>query len=124
MLFRELDTVNIRGRSKPIRMFQPLGTVADASLETQQMAREHRQAMRASKAGQWQEATEIFSRLKEDWGPKRMYELYLHGIEQASSIPPAADGRSAGSSLGGSSGGSSGGSAGKSALGITRSQVS
>lgn len=84
MLFRELDTVNIRGRSKPIRMFQPLARLADADADTLQLARDHRHAMRASKAGQWPEATEIFTRLRDDWGPERMYELYLRGIEQAS----------------------------------------
>ena len=89
MLFRELDTVAIRGRSKPIRMFQPLCRHADADADIQQMARDHRQAMRASKAGQWSEATEIFTRLRDDWGPQPMYELYLRGIEQASQSPVA-----------------------------------
>lgn len=84
MLFRELDTVNIRGRSKPIRMFQPLGKISEVDNETRQLARDHQSAMRASKAGHWQEASDLFTRLRDEWGPSGMYNLYLRGIEQAS----------------------------------------
>lgn len=84
VLFRELDTVIVKGRQKPVTMFQPLGPVAQADEHTTEMLELHRQAMAASKTGDWSLATDLFSRLKEEWGPADMYNLYLHGITQAS----------------------------------------
>lgn len=81
MLFRELDTVRVKGRSKSVRMFEPLGRVSDVDDETRQKLRDHKKAMRASKAGHWQEAKELFGQLKEQWGPDEMYDRYLRGIE-------------------------------------------
>jgi len=84
MLFRELDTVNIRGRSKPVRMFQPLGKHSAIDSDLQHLASQHQKAIRASKAGRWQEAADLFVQLRDEWGPEDMYNLYLRGIEQAS----------------------------------------
>jgi len=83
MLFRELDTVRIKGRSKAVRMFEPLGRAAEVSEQTNQYLREHRKAMRATKAGQWDIAEELFTHLKDDWGPEAMYARYLRGITAA-----------------------------------------
>jgi len=84
MLFRELDTVVVKGRRQPVTMLQPLGASADADVETKKHLTLHRQAMEASKAGDWPRATEMFTRLRDEWGPAEMYEIYLNGIRQAS----------------------------------------
>ncbi len=81
VLFRELDTVQIKGRSKPVKMFEPLGHLSDVDDETRQYLRDHRKAMRASKAGNLSEAKTLFMQLKEQWGPAKMYDRYLRGIE-------------------------------------------
>jgi len=86
MLFRELDTVQIRGRTQSVRMFQPLGRAADISEEKLQALRDHRRAMRASKAGNWSEARELFTRLRDEWEPATMYERYLRGIDAATGM--------------------------------------
>lgn len=85
MLFRELDTVIVKGRRQPVTMLQPLGESAFADIETKRHLTLHRQAMEASKAGEWSKATEMFTRLRDEWGPPEMYDLYLKGIQQASS---------------------------------------
>ncbi len=84
MLFRELDTVVVKGRRQPVTMLQPLGLQDAADAETRKNLTLHRQAMEASKAGDWPKATEMFTRLREEWGPAEMYDLYLNGIRQAS----------------------------------------
>ena len=80
MLFRELDTVQVKGRRQPVTMFEPLGPAhaADDAL-TERLAL-HREAMAAGKAGEWSRAGELFARLRDEWGPPDMYELYLRGI--------------------------------------------
>lgn len=84
ILFRELDTIIVKGRKQSVTMLQPMGLSADADTETKKYLTLHRQAMEASKAGEWSKAAEMFTRLRNEWGPTDMYELYLNGIRQAS----------------------------------------
>ncbi|MFK7993716.1 MAG: adenylate/guanylate cyclase domain-containing protein [Granulosicoccus sp.] len=83
MLFRELDTVTVKGRTKMVTMYQPLCAITDATEALLELASMHEKAMAATVAGQWDEAVTLFSELSESWGPKDMYERYLRGIEQA-----------------------------------------
>jgi len=83
MLFRELDTVTIKGRKQQVTMFEPLGVKEQVNDIILNWLKLHQKAMKASKDGQWDLATDLFGQLKEDWGPAGMYELYLRGIEQA-----------------------------------------
>ena len=41
--------------------------------------------MEASKSGDWETAARLFTKLRDEWGPEEMYDLYLNGIKQASS---------------------------------------
>ena len=83
MLFRELDTVVVKGRAMPVTMHEPLGEAAAADDATADWLDMHREAMAASKRGDWAHATELFERLRDEWGPPAMYELYLRGIARA-----------------------------------------
>jgi len=85
ILFRELDTVIVKGRKQSVTMLQPMGASVHADIETKKFLTLHRQAMEASKAGDWAKATDMFTRLRDEWGPEDMYDLYLNGIKQASS---------------------------------------
>jgi adenylate cyclase len=83
MLFRELDTVMVKGRSRPVTMYEPLGArdqLSDMAIRRLAM---HDEAMAASKAGDWETARSLFVELRDDWGPRTMYDLYLHGIDLA-----------------------------------------
>lgn len=83
MLFRELDTVKVKGRQQTVTMYQPLCALADASETLLAKLDLHERAMAASVAGRWDEATDLFGELRDSWGPTDMYDLYLRGIEQA-----------------------------------------
>lgn len=86
MVFRELDTVTVTGRSQPVTMYEPLGVRNTLEVEVLQRVELHDQAMAASRAGDWDVAVALFSQLREEWGPASMYDLYLRGIEQARKI--------------------------------------
>lgn len=81
MLFREVDTIPVEGRSGLVKMYEPLILRSDADDEFKGNLARHRKAMLASKSGDWEEATRGFKQLREDWGPVEMYDLYLRGIE-------------------------------------------
>ncbi len=83
MLFRELDTVMVKGRRQAVTMFQPLGPENQLSEQVVAFLGLHDEAMAASKCGDWDTAISGFSRLRDEWGPQSMYDLYLRGIEQA-----------------------------------------
>lgn len=83
MLFRELDTVTVKGRKQQVTMFQPLGAEDQINDIILNWLKLHQKAMEASKAGKWDLAFDLFIQLREDWGPAGMYDLYLRGIEQA-----------------------------------------
>lgn len=82
LLFRELDTVPVKGRSEPVTMFEPLCSVEDASETLLELLDLHERAMLASVRGEWDEASVLFAELRERWGPAEMYDRYLHGIQQ------------------------------------------
>ena len=82
ILFRELDTVTVKGREQAVTMYQPLCPVADASDAMLEHLDLHERAMAASVAGRWQEASRLFTELRKVWGPADMYDLYLRGINQ------------------------------------------
>jgi len=81
MVFRELDTVMVKGRQKPVTMYQPMGIRAAADEALLENLELHRQAMAASKARDWVLAKKLFGELQVSWGPGDMYALYLRGIE-------------------------------------------
>lgn len=83
MVFRELDTVTVTGRSQPVTMYEPLGDRNRLSEQVLQRVELHDQAMAASRAGDWDTAVALFSQLRDEWGPVSMYDLYLRGIELA-----------------------------------------
>lgn len=80
MLCRELDTVTVKGRTDPVTMYQPLCMADEANNVLLDQLDLHERAMAATVAGRWDEAIEMFSELRESWGPTDMYDLYLRGI--------------------------------------------
>lgn len=84
LLFRELDTVMVKGRANPVTMLQPLGSAQELDEPTRAALAQHREAMQASRQGDWVTARKLFETLRDSWGPKPMYELYLRGIDRAS----------------------------------------
>jgi len=87
VLFREIDTAVVKGRSTPVTLYAPIGLRDEVDEETVSLLHTHRAAMEAGKRGEWALARQGFEQLRDRWGPPRMYELYLHGIDQVSGEP-------------------------------------
>ncbi|MBX2879843.1 MAG: adenylate/guanylate cyclase domain-containing protein [Granulosicoccus sp.] len=82
LLFRELDTIRVKGRTEPVTMYEPLGRREDASVSLLEQLELHEKAMQASKSARWDDALELFCELRDRWGPVERYELYIRGIEK------------------------------------------
>jgi len=85
LLFREIDTIPVGGRSALVKMYEPLMVASDADETLKGKLARHRKAMVAGKSGDWETATRLFQRLRDEWGPPEMYDLYLRGIEASAS---------------------------------------
>lgn len=82
MLFREVDTVTVKGRSQSVTMYEPLGSSDNASPALIAQLELHGQAMQHCESGEWEKAFAAFTQLRDTWGPADMYDIYLRGIEQ------------------------------------------
>ncbi len=83
ILFRELDTVVVKGRKSAVSMYQPLVEQDLEERELKQLLVMHNEAMIASKDEDWTNARRLFTKLRDDWGPPEMYDMYLRGVDQA-----------------------------------------
>jgi len=88
MLVRELDLIRVKGKTQPVKIFELLGTVAQADQYRDRIAHFHR-GLEAYRNGQWATALEIFEALARDYphdGPshifvKRCHDFLLHAPE-------------------------------------------
>ena len=83
---RFIDTVMVKGRNKPVDLFQPLGeigTIVYQSAENELYS----QAINSYKAGKFPEALEQFEHLYTDH-PEKIYQVYLQRCRQFTEKPP------------------------------------
>ncbi len=83
ILFRELDTVPVKGRKAAVKIYQPLGSLTEANADLVANLKKHREAMTAVKSCQWDRAERLFGELKDEFGPQLTYERYLRGIQKS-----------------------------------------
>lgn len=76
-LFRELDTVHVRGRQRFIRIYQPVCHQADASPGIHRQLQQHRKAMQFYRRGMWKDAELLFRKLSAESGEREFYSMYI-----------------------------------------------
>jgi adenylate cyclase len=88
--FRELDCVRVKGKNKPVTIYEPMGPkeALDPAIRTD-MAR-HRGAMQLYRAQKWDEAETEFFTLKTGANPLPIYDLFLERIFFLRENPPGA----------------------------------
>jgi adenylate cyclase len=87
-VFQELDRVRVKGKNKPITIFEPLGhhgevgpaRLAELGMYERALALYHRQ--------QWQEAEHMFKLTVEQYSERVVYALYLERIAHFKEHPP------------------------------------
>lgn len=89
--YRELDKVRVKGKHKPITIYEPLGVTADISSEQTQILDLLNQALQGYRQQQWTIAQNIFEQLAEQCPHDKLYSIYLKRIAYYFESPPGAD---------------------------------
>jgi adenylate cyclase len=82
MVYRELDTVAVKGKSAHIRIYQPLCPVDEMTEKLNKTLAIHRQALEAWYRQDWQDAAVIFSQLLERHPEDTYYVSMLEKINE------------------------------------------
>jgi adenylate cyclase len=89
--YRELDKVRVKGKHKPIAIYEPLGVTADISAEQLQTINLLNQGLHNYRQQQWASAQLIFAQLAEQHPHDKLYPIYLERIAYYLESPPEAD---------------------------------
>lgn len=88
--FIELDRVRVKGKEKPVAIFEPIGPRSAITGEQKQQLVRHKQAMLYYRQQNWDSAEREFFALQQA-SKKPVYALYLNRIAQYRNNPPGAD---------------------------------
>jgi adenylate cyclase len=87
MIYRELDTVRVKGKDKPVTIFEPLGTAEQLTQETLDALNLYHEALKHYRNQDWDVAETQFKKL-EKTSAHPLYQLYTERIEQFKKAPP------------------------------------
>ena len=87
-VFRELDRVRVKGKDKPVAIFEPLGTQAEQDSATRQELERYHQALQLYRQQQWNDAESLFQTLHQKTPSRLIYKIYLDRILYFREHPP------------------------------------
>jgi adenylate cyclase len=87
-VYRELDLVRVKGKDKPVAIFEPLGLVGEVAQETLEEIKLFQQALRLYRKQEWDKAElQLYNLLK--IAPKtKLYEVYAERVTYYRNNPP------------------------------------
>ena len=89
--YRELDKVRVKGKHKPITIYEPLGQTEDIKPDQLQMLDRLNQGLHNYRQQQWAAARTVFEQLAEQYPGDKLYSIYLERIAFYLESPPEAD---------------------------------
>jgi adenylate cyclase len=92
MVYRELDIVRVKGKDRPVTIFEPLGNVEDVLAETLVELNLYHEALKFYRNQDWDLAEKQLKTLEKMVkidGNAPLYALYLARIKQFKKSPPA-----------------------------------
>ena len=89
--FRELDRVRVKGKTEPVVIYEPLGTIEDIDEPTRSSLQQFSRALEYYRDCRWEEAKRLLNDLAEVDPDRRLYRLYLERIAQLQEQPPPDD---------------------------------
>ncbi|MDH3400824.1 MAG: adenylate/guanylate cyclase domain-containing protein, partial [Chromatiales bacterium] len=89
--FLELDRVRVRGKDKPVAIYEPLGPRNGLDPETRAMLRRYHEALRLYRAGDWEVAEKEFYLLHQTYRQRKIFQIYLDRLAHYRNQPPGDD---------------------------------
>ncbi|MEW5722239.1 MAG: adenylate/guanylate cyclase domain-containing protein [Thermodesulfobacteriota bacterium] len=88
---RELDSVAVKGKELPVRIFELLGEKEKVTENTLKMARAFQRGLVAYKRQRWDQARKVFSALQQYFPEDQPTRLYLERVTELKRNPPGPD---------------------------------
>jgi adenylate cyclase len=85
---RELDSVAVKGKSEPVRIFELMGEPGDIPEDRLRLARSFSRGIAAYNRQNWAEAFKIFSALEKHYPDDKPTALYIQRVVELSKNPP------------------------------------
>ena len=89
--FLELDRVRVRGKDKPVAIYEPLGPRIGLDPDTRDMLRRYHEALRLYRAGDWEVAEKEFYLLHQTYPKRKIFQIYLDRLAHYRNYPPGDD---------------------------------
>lgn len=91
IVYREIDSVRVKGKDIPIRIYQPLALVSEADAQLQQELDQWHQALAAYRSQRWDEAQALLTTLQQARPDEKLWGIYLERVADYRLNPPGAD---------------------------------
>lgn len=90
-IYCELDIVRVKGKDKPIAIYEPLAPAGEVSAEELEEIDLNKEALEHYRNQDWDKAGSLFERLRKRSPDRMLYPLYLERIGNFRQTPPGTD---------------------------------
>ena len=88
MFCRELDSVAVKGKALPVRIFELLGEAGRVPEERLQLARAFQSGLASYRNQMWDQAYKVFSALHQHYPDDKPTQVYLERVAELKANPP------------------------------------
>jgi Adenylate cyclase, family 3 (some proteins contain HAMP domain) len=90
-LFRKLDQVRVKGKNRPIAIYEPIAPRANIVQEELDELEFYEQGLRYYLRQEWNAAETAFHGLQNQYAPRKLYQIYLERLDYFRANPPGDD---------------------------------
>ena len=86
--YRELDLVKVKGKDKPVKIFEPLGLIETIDKSTRKKIKQFHHALELYRGQKWDDAEQEIFNLSQQEPDREIYKIYLDRIAYFRTNPP------------------------------------